>query len=224
MKYKQYEVSIDGVTKRLGLLAETHFYTKEESAFAREIVAQYDNIATEGASKVGIVGLISLLSAPDVLLYMFLTNRSPFNRTAKQHAKEMGKNIIHLEEDESQQYSLAQKTLSAICGLLSPLRLPYTYARLKLYGDPHKVGTKAYQRREAKRRDHRISLMGKLYHYMVNLKKRSKTMTQRSVALLSWRDIENLLIPFGTEHLDGIIENLHIHELDLQEVEVPTFQ
>ena len=47
MKYKEYLAKVEDQEKKLGILGEFHLYTKEESEFAKEIINDFDIIATE---------------------------------------------------------------------------------------------------------------------------------------------------------------------------------
>ena len=218
MKYKEYVVKFNeerrlGPFARLGILGEEHIYTPEESIFVKKIMPSFDTVAIEGESKQSSSFFwLGLLYLPVMLAYMAGTNRSLNNDTAKQIAEKYGKRIMRLEEDTEQLFPLSQKIALAIVGLTSIPMAPLCYAKLKLYGDPFEVGTKAYEKRIADKKKGKkgLDLFSRLtnFAYMGNIGKRDRIMAERSIDILR-RVSDNLLIVCGENHLDGIVKNLH---------------
>lgn len=44
MKYKEYTIRLGNVSKRLGVLGESHTYTSDESSFAKKVVQKFDTL------------------------------------------------------------------------------------------------------------------------------------------------------------------------------------
>lgn len=208
MRYKEYLARHNGWEKKLGVLGEIHIYNPSDTELALDKVINFTNVAVEGADKKSSLARIGLLYFPMFMAYMLATNRSPNNLTALRIARRQKKNVMRLEEDEEQLFPLTQKIALGIGGLITSATAPMLYAYLKAYGDPFQTGTKAYERRTAKRRKPKEGLSRFLdFAYHNNLHARDKKMAERSVDLLK-NGASDLLIVCGDGHMDGVIDNL----------------
>lgn len=210
MIYKEYLTKLNGLEKRLGVFGEVHIYTPDESRFAREIMPNFDTVAVEGANQKSSLSWIGVLYIPMLLAYITGTNRSLGSDTSETLAEKYGKQVVRLEEDEEQLFPITQKIALATVGTISIPMSPFIYGYCKFYGDPYEVGTRAYEKRMAKKREGKKSLFSKFFEYAYknNIEERNRVMVERSVEILR-EDSGNLLVVCGEDHLEGLVENLH---------------
>jgi len=218
MRYKEYLVRLNNLEKKLGILGESHVYTPDESRFAREIIPNFDTVALEGTSQNSSVLLIQKLYIPARWAYIVGTNRSFNIDSARTIAKKYGKRFVSLEEGIEQLFPVSQKIALASVGAISIFISPFLYGYLKLYGDPSKVGTKAYEKRIAKKKKSKKSLFSRLTDFAIigNIDERNRVMAERSIDILQ-KNPGNLLVICGQLHFDGLIKNLY-DKLRLEEV------
>jgi|GEM_PF-6251825 len=219
MKYKEFTANIDGLEKKLGILGEIHTYTKKESELARQIVKEYDLIASEGTDSDSEISLGAyfkvlpafLLDIPASIAYNLATNRSSENHTTKDIAKENHIKLIRFNDSDIP--LLRAFTMTLICAISIPL-VPIDYINYKINGDPDEVGTRAYNIIENNILRQKVWLP--ILKYSANVHNRDKIMADKSVELISAPKNDNLLINCGQGHFEGIINNLY-EKLELKE-------
>lgn len=219
MIYKEYLARFNGSEKKVGVLGEIHLYTTAETAFARQIVPNFDTVAFEGDPQNSIyLTFICMLFTPIVLTLATGAKRSIFNDSSYSIAKEYKKRIIWLEEGTWKSSPLLQKIVFATAGAITIPVSPFAYVYLRYYGDPFTPGTKAYKDMDmAKEKKDKQGLFSRLFRYAYtnDISERNKIMADRSVDIL--RGSERLLVVCGERHLEGIVENLS-SMLSLREV------
>ncbi|UCD03642.1 MAG: hypothetical protein JSW73_03820 [Candidatus Woesearchaeota archaeon] len=218
MKYKEYLTKLDGTDKKLGILGEAHLYTKDESKFAKELVPNFDIVASEGSNREAYLHQIGILYVPLILAYVAATNRSFNNKRAIDIAERHGKKIITLDDSVEELFSIPQKLAIGLSGAISIPLSPFIYVYYKLLNDPSKRNNKAYKRIVERRKKGKKSLSSKFFSYAFtkNMNVRDKVMAENSVKILKERT-GDLLVVCGELHLDGIIDNLQ-KTLELSEV------
>jgi len=205
MEYREYKVG-EGLEKKLGILGETHIYTREETELAEDVVPEYDVIGHEGGRQKA--WYLSLIYAVPMRAILAGTRRSLKNKTAKGIAENLEKKTVSLETG----YKLS-KTSAIYLGslaILGTILSPLLYIESKLFGRM----TEKYYAKKAKKAgktrrliESKISRLDRfLAKYVVDQEERDDLMAARSAELL--RQEDNLLVVCGEGHLQGLVERL----------------
>jgi hypothetical protein len=200
MEYQEYKVTFKGgLEKRLGLLGETHIYRPEETEFAREIVKNYDNFASEGSNRDNLSNLVlSLALVPTYFFakpYFNKTARSFQNKTSGQIAYEQKKKINYFHDTDY--VGFGKKLMIAALPVLTLITLPITVPFAAIY----------YAFNKDKTKPNPISkIFRKFSDYLVSMKERDKCMATKTIDYI--QNSKDLLVRCGKAHLTGIYSNL----------------
>ncbi len=153
MRYLEYEVKSSGEEKMLGLLGESHVYSKDECFRVAKLVRKYDSIGVEGEETNSLIlKMTALFFIPHLISLERGTKRSRIYPDARSIAEANGAEVFILEPDESESIPLLKKfALLALSTIMVPFALK-DYYDYKKDGDPFSFGTRAYEKRKQKRK------------------------------------------------------------------------
>lgn len=201
---RNYKVDLEGKIKELTIVGEAHIYNHTESAFAKELVKDYEHVAYEGTGRCPETSIantifgnvVSLIYLPSMVLYGMGSGRLFTNPSIERAAVESCKDISYLEADEDDIFSnmsLGQKfALFGICAS-SFLTAPLSY-----YGGKEDLG----------RVDKNIYYDENIMFYAANLHERDKIMAKNIEKLLKREDIDKILCVMGKAHVIGVEKSL----------------